>query len=290
MSQEQPRRGGTDQEQPRRGGADQEQPRNGGAEQEKPQQQPIKYGDVFSVSKKIANEPIAPLDAAAMQSAENQVMGQTQKGSPASLMQSAATKNVQAGVTPQGGATDVGKNQGMTVTESIVGGQRIITESIGDQVVARYADKNPNPTQAKMVAPPSAVDRDAVTIGEALEASAISAGDKPITQTDAAAIQAAEMRVTGAGYIPPGGIGAEAQSAATRNEQIKSDQNKITLGDVLTDAATKLSDYDKPATVQDAERVIAAEMRNNPNLETEVGGVGESVAAAARLNQQKFKK
>ncbi|XP_021764401.1 late embryogenesis abundant protein D-34-like [Chenopodium quinoa] len=257
------------------------------SQEQEQQQQSIKYGDVFLVSEKIANQPIAPLDAAAMQSAENQIMGQSQKGGPAALMQAAAAKNVRAGVTPQGSASDVGTDLGMNVTETIVDGQRFITQSIGDQVIVRCADPNPNPTADKMVAPPSAVDSDAVTIGEALETSAISAGDKPITQTDAAAIQAAEMRVTGCGNTPPGGLGAEAQSAATRNEQIMSYENKITLGDVLTDAATRLSD-DKPVTIQDAERVIAAEVRNDPNLATNLGGVGESVAVAARMNQQKL--
>ncbi|XP_010679058.2 late embryogenesis abundant protein D-34 [Beta vulgaris subsp. vulgaris] len=264
----------------------QEQPKRSGTEQD--QQQPIKYGDVFLVSEKIADKPIAPLDAAAMQSAENQVLGHTQKGGPAAVMQSAATKNVQAGALPRGSATDVGRNQGMTVTESIVDGQRVITESVGDQVVARYANPDPNPIPEKMVAPPSALDRDAVTIGEALEATVISAGDKPITQTDAAAIQAAEMRATGRTDTPPGGLGAEAQSAATRNERIMRDENKTTLGEILADATTKLGD-DKPATIQDAEKVIAAEMRNDPKMATNLGGVGESVAAAARLNQQKLK-
>ena len=101
------------------------------------------------------------------------------------------------------------------------------------QVVARYVDPNPNPTQEKMVGLPSAIDRDAVTIGEALEASALSAGNKPITRTDAAAIQAAEMLATKTNKTPPGGLGAEAQSAALRNEQITSQVNKTTLGDIL---------------------------------------------------------
>ncbi|XP_057517514.1 late embryogenesis abundant protein D-34-like [Amaranthus tricolor] len=267
----------------------QEQPRHGVTEQDQQQQQqPIKYGDVFLVSEDICNKPIAPLDAAAMQSAENLVIGQTQKGGPASVMQSAATKNVQAGVVDRGFATDVGRHQGMTVTQTMVDGQRIITQSIGDQVVARYVDPNPNPTQEKMVGLPSAIDRDAVTIGEALEASALSAGNKPITRTDAAAIQAAEMLATKTNKTPPGGLGAEAQSAALRNEQITSQVNKTTLGDILMDATQRLAD-DKPATIQDAEKVIAAEVRNDPKLATNLGGVGESVAAAARMNQQKLK-
>lgn len=49
-------------------------------------------------------------------------------------------------------------------------------------------------------------------------------------------------------------------------------------------ATGKLPD-DKPATCEDAERVIGAELRNDPSMATYPGGVAESVAAAARLNQ-----
>lgn len=75
---------------------------------------------------------------------------------------------------------------------------------------------------------------DAVTIGEALEATALSAGDKPVDQSDAAAIQAAEVRATGLGHVVPGGVGAEAQSAVAYNMQTARDEEKTTLGDVLT--------------------------------------------------------
>lgn len=37
-------------------------------------------------------------------------------------------------------------------------------------------------------------------------------------------------------------------------------------------------------TKQDAEGVVSAELRNNPNLSTYPGGVADSVTAAARLN------
>lgn len=82
--------------------------------------------------------------------------------------------------------------------------------------------------------PKYAAEDDAVTIGEALEATALSAGDKPIDQSDTAAIQAAEVRATGLGHIVPGGVGAEAQSAAAYNMQTSRDEEKATLGDVLT--------------------------------------------------------
>lgn len=100
------------------------------------------------------------------------------------------------------------------------------------QVVGRYG----LPTDVKMhqPQPPSREEPDAITIGEALEATAISAGDKPIDKSDAAAIQAAEVRATGLGHVVTGGLGAEAQSAAAYNAQSTRDEDKAKLGDVLT--------------------------------------------------------
>ena len=74
----------------------------------------------------------------------------------------------------------------------------------------------------------------AITIGEALEATAKTAGDKPVDQSDAAAIQAAEVRATGSNVITPGGLAATAQSAASFNAGVDKDENKIKLRDVLT--------------------------------------------------------
>lgn len=52
----------------------------------------------------------------------------------------------------------------------------------------------------------------------------------------------------------------------------------------VQEASSKLPS-DKPVTRRDAEGVIGAELRNDPNLCTRPGGVAASVAAAARLNQ-----
>lgn len=76
--------------------------------------------------------------------------------------------------------------------------------------------------------------RDAITIGEALEAAALTAGQKPVERSDAAAIQAAEVRATGRTTIIPGGVAAAAQSAAIRNARSASDADKAKLVDVLT--------------------------------------------------------
>ncbi|MCE0481044.1 hypothetical protein HAX54_038441 [Datura stramonium] len=52
------------------------------------------------------------------------------------------------------------------------------------------------------------------------------------------------------------------------------------------DASSKLPS-DKAVTRKDAEGVIGAELRNDPNLCTHPGGVAASIAAAARLNQNR---
>jgi hypothetical protein len=77
------------------------------------------------------------------------------------------------------------------------------------------------------------VDNTKVTIGEALEATALAAGDEPVERSDAAAIQAAEARATGLDANVPGGLAAQAQSAAAANAWAARDEDKTTLGDVL---------------------------------------------------------
>ncbi|XP_024021223.1 late embryogenesis abundant protein D-34-like [Morus notabilis] len=198
----------------------------------------VKYGDVFNVSGELASKTVAPRDAAMMQSAETTVLGQTQKGGPAATMQSAATQNERAGVVGHVDASDAAEDRGVSVTETDVPGYRIVTESVAGQVVGQYVQPTPA-MQAAVVS--------AITIGEALEATAKTAGDKPVDQSDAAAIQAAEVRATGSNVITPGGLAATAQSAASFNAAIERDENKIKLRDILTDATSKLP-ADKAAT------------------------------------------
>ncbi|KAL8540785.1 hypothetical protein ACS0TY_002124 [Phlomoides rotata] len=76
--------------------------------------------------------------------------------------------------------------------------------------------------------------RGEITIGEALEATALTAGHRPVDYSDAAAIQAAEVRATGRTNIVPGGVAAAAQSAATRNARLPRDEDKTKLGDILS--------------------------------------------------------
>jgi hypothetical protein len=108
----------------------QEQPKRPQANQD-----PIKYGDVLPVSGDLAQKPITPEDAAMMQSAESRILGHTQPGGVASVMQAAATRNEQAGIVGHRDVTDVTADRGVSVTETQVPGRRIITESVGGQVL-----------------------------------------------------------------------------------------------------------------------------------------------------------
>ncbi|KAL2323535.1 hypothetical protein Fmac_027914 [Flemingia macrophylla] len=254
----------------------QEQPKKPEAEQE-----PIKYGDVFNVSGQLASEAIAPRDAALMQATENETLGQTQKGGPAAVMQSAAAFNAGEGFVGPQDISGVAREQGVGVSEAKVGGNRVITESVGTHVVGQFVEPD-----VPMTTPATALEKDAITIGEALEASALKgAGDKAVDQSDAAAIQAAEMRATGRNETAAGGLGAAAQSAATRNTRTVA--TKTTLSHVLTDAREKLA-ADKAVTREDAEGVIGAELRNKVDMRTTSGGVAASMAAAATLNQNSY--
>ena len=246
---------------------------------------PIKYGDVFDVSGDLAAQPVAPRDAAMLQSAENEVLGlgQTQKGGPAAVMQSAATINARAGHVGRGQLTGPVADAGVTVTEADLPGRRVVTESVAGQVVGRFAA--PPPVAA--TEPSGALGQDAVTIGRALEAvAAAGAGAKPVDQSDSAAVQAAEMRATGSNLTVPGGVAAAVQAAADQNERAAREEDKVKLRDVLSDARSKLP-ADKGATREDAERVVSAEMRNKLDLTTTPGGVAEAVTTAARLNQER---
>ncbi|KAF7805178.1 late embryogenesis abundant protein D-34-like [Senna tora] len=256
----------------------QEQPRR---EDEQEELQPIKYGDLFNVEGELAEKTVAPVDAAMMQAAE---------------------RNEKAGHVSHRDMTDTAA---ISITETHLQGRRVISESVGGQVVQQVEGKEGKITKLvhevveqfsqrhpilQSLSPPATTQEAGtgagagITIGEALEATAITAGNKPVEWSDAAAIQAAEVRATGRTNIVPGGVAAAAQSAATLNARATRDEDKTKLADVLSDATSKLPS-DKAATRRDAEGVTGAEMRNDPNLTTHPAGVAASVAAAARLNQ-----
>ncbi|KAF7150910.1 hypothetical protein RHSIM_Rhsim02G0025600 [Rhododendron simsii] len=281
-------------------------------ETQRRQQEPIKYGDVFQVSGDLAGQPITPQDAAMMQTAEASVFGQVPSGGPAEAMQAAAAMNERAGVVGRDDATDVARDREVSVsaTESEYPGTWVVTESVGGQVslflslslsqtnvkqrnVPRKKFFNRKPmvlgqvyqyTEVQATSAGAAVVQAQITIGEALEAALATAGNKPVDQSDAAAIQAAEVRATGSNVIAPDGVGAAAQSAAAFNAELHREENKIKLADVLTGATERLP-ADKVATRDDAEGVVTAELRSNPNLTTNPGGVAASVTAAARVNE-----
>lgn len=87
---------------------------------EEAQTDPIKYGEVFPASGDLSGKPIAPLDASMMQAAENIVLGHTQKGGLAAVMQSAAARNVRAGLVGHKTATDVAGEEGVTLEETTI--------------------------------------------------------------------------------------------------------------------------------------------------------------------------
>ncbi|GMP99760.1 hypothetical protein CsSME_00047113 [Camellia sinensis var. sinensis] len=90
------------------------------------------------MSGELASKPISPQDAATMPAAENMALGNTQKGGVAAVMQSAAAVNERGGAVGHYDYTDVAREQGVTVTETVIGPRRIITETVVDQVVGQY--------------------------------------------------------------------------------------------------------------------------------------------------------
>lgn len=98
---------------------------------------------MFDVKGDLAKQTIAPKDAAMMQSAEAMVLGQTQKGGPAAVMQSASMQNERAGVVGHDQASDAPANQGVDVTETVVPGGRVVTEFVAGQVEIEFVFLRP---------------------------------------------------------------------------------------------------------------------------------------------------
>ncbi|URE17482.1 late embryogenesis abundant protein [Musa troglodytarum] len=198
------------------------------------QEQPIRYGDVFAVSGSLAGEAIFPRDAAMMQSAENRVLGQTLQGGAASGMESAATWNEQRGLVAHEQFSDTPGRQEVSVTQTDIPGcpgQRVVTEFVAGQAVGQYffnTAAGGGADEGGGVAVEMWIDK--VSIEEALEAAATTAGDKPV---DAAAIQAAEATATGVNAVTPGGVAPAAQAAAAANALKDRDEEKIKLGEVV---------------------------------------------------------
>ncbi|KAK2647022.1 hypothetical protein Ddye_022217 [Dipteronia dyeriana] len=243
------------------------------------QREPIKYGDAFNISGDLANKHVAPRDAAMMQAAETAAFGDTQRGGPADVMTTAAVINEQAGLVGRGDVTDIARSQGVTITGTRVPGASMVTETFAGQVVGQRLQV----ASEAAAAAAGEVEQDKLTIGQALEATIQTAGNKPVEYSDAAAVAEAEMRATGRNVVIQGGYAASAHSAAAYNTGMISDENKIKLKDVLAGASSGFPT--KEVTRADAEAVVHTEQRNNLNLPTHPGGIGTSMDTAARLNE-----
>ncbi|KAF3324907.1 Late embryogenesis abundant protein D-34 [Carex littledalei] len=280
----------------------QEQPmRDQGQEDGAKATQGIRYGDVFNVTGELAGQPIAPQDAATMQTAEYAVLGAPQPGGPAALMASAATWNLYAGVVEGNQASDVARQQGIKITETPIPGGNIVTEFVAGQAVGQYAVADAQigggvEDQGGSNASGGGGDGDdkggdqqngdntKLTIGDALEATARAIGDEPVLASDAVAIGAAETTASRADVTIPGGIGDAAVAAASNNIWVPNDEVKIKLGDVLSNATVDML-TDKPVEPEDAEKVVDAEVGSKPDHRTRPAGVAVALAAAARINQ-----
>lgn len=82
-----------------------------------------------------------------------------------------------------------------------------------------------------MTFPAGVLASDAITIGDALENTARAAGDKPVDESDAAAIQAAELRASG--FAHADGVTVVAQASADLNAGAMGVEDKIKLGEAL---------------------------------------------------------
>ncbi|TKV93732.1 hypothetical protein SEVIR_9G245400v4 [Setaria viridis] len=244
----------------------QDQPGGGGA---------VLYGDVFAVEGELAKTPIAPQDAAVMQAAESSVLGRAPRGGTAAVTQSAARRKERLGVVAHDEATDAAEG-GVAVTEA-----RVPEDHDAGDVAAAEAGELDGGGGGRG----AARDGTKITIGEALEATAFSAGDQAVEPSDAEAIAVAEARASGTDEAPPDGLAARARAAAEANAAAAGrGEDRTTLRDVLADATTILG-ADKDVEREDAARVVEAEVRSDPDATARPGGVAASIAAAARLNR-----
>ncbi|KAJ3673286.1 hypothetical protein LUZ60_006660 [Juncus effusus] len=278
MSQEQPRR----EEHQRRVCGPTSHSRSGGA-----RGQGIKYGDVFAVGGDLADQVVSPRDAANMKKAESAIWGRPTPGGAGNTMASAAAMNVYYGAVRPDQESEVVRSLGITISETPILGGRMITEFVAGQVVSQYTiDDVVHGGRGKQVGfdQVNKDDTAKITIGEALEAAGHAIGNEPIQMSDVAAIREAEVRASGIEIPVAGGITDQANAAARTNMWATRDEDKIKLGDILSDATVKLYG-DKPAEPEDAANVEDVEASKNPDGRPRPGGVAFAVANAAQINQ-----
>merc|ERR1712071_569117 len=103
--------------------------------------------------------------------------------------------------------TEDAGDHGVSITETDLPGKRIITELIAGQVVDQYSQRAPLAALSlKQGRGASGRGSTGITIGEALEVTAVTAGQKPVEWSDAAAIHSAEVRATAAPALSPAGL------------------------------------------------------------------------------------
>ncbi|MCO5552473.1 hypothetical protein L7F22_005985 [Adiantum nelumboides] len=246
--------------------------------QEQPER-PVTYKDVFgdAVQGEVAAQPVTIEDAALMQSAETIGLGKTPRGGAASLMQSAADKNVRDHIVDPVSHSDAAE-RGFGLRETIVDGKVCRQEFVGQQPVAE--ETTYVPTLSEIAA------TQGMTIGEALEEAALNDPDKIVDKETARAIQSAEARATGIPLGFKGGLGATAQSAAQKN----ADRGEhITLSDVLEDATERM--IDKVVTQEDVQKVkhVVAGDENTVIVSALQGAVDANSNAERYLEAQEEK-
>ncbi|KAL8495338.1 hypothetical protein ACS0TY_019483 [Phlomoides rotata] len=105
-------------------------------------------------------------DAAILQAAEAAVLGNTPKGAPAALVKFVADLNKQRGVVGHDDMIDVIRHRGVTIAEAEVCGYRMITESIGGQVIGQFGEpvdvncRSPTVSEQKHSQPPNRTTED----------------------------------------------------------------------------------------------------------------------------------
>ncbi|XP_010524021.1 PREDICTED: late embryogenesis abundant protein 50-like [Tarenaya hassleriana] len=178
-----------------------------------------------------------------------------------------------------------------TVEKSVSGsptesGARIRRQAV--ESVTSFGGQFMGPVEQMSSAAKALVGR-STTLTEALKAASMRVGRKPVEASDAAAIKVVESLATGTQPEAAGGISAVAEDAASRNMKVGvgDEVGGITLSDIIADVDNKL-ERDRSVTSEDAEAVVAAELRHHPGSSTTPGGIAESVVAACKLNRNPY--
>ncbi|KAF4367832.1 hypothetical protein G4B88_003311 [Cannabis sativa] len=203
-----------------------EQPRKPQSDQE-----PIKYGDVFIVSDELADKPISPAEM--MQNSESITLGQAQNESSGFVVNHEYGEPSRAT-----GEAPLSEMSAITIGEAL----ETTAKTIGYKAVDQNDAAAIEAAEARCIGSDSNVviaggltglahESCAITIGEALEATAKTLGhkadasaklpaDKRATQKDAEGVVKAELLNNPVPMTKPGGVAACVKTAATLNETI----------------------------------------------------------------------